>query len=68
MISYNYLASPGQLANQMFKYAALRGIANNLNQEFMIPKSHRILEYKFILKVANKLKLIDHKSNQIIFI
>ena len=30
----------------------------------MIPKSHRILEYKFILKVTNKLKLIDHKSNQ----
>lgn len=63
MISYNYLASPGQLANQMFKYAALKGIAHNLGQEYMIPKSYEILRYKFILKVANKLNLIDHRSN-----
>ena len=64
MISYNFLASPGQLANQMFKYAALKGLANNLGEEFMIPKSYEILRYKFPLKVANKLKIIDHKSNQ----
>ena len=43
MISYNYLASPGQLANQMFKYAALKGIASNLEQEFMIPNSYKLL-------------------------
>ena len=64
MISYNFLASPGQLANQMFKYAALKGLANNLGEEFMIPKSYEILRYKFPLKVANKLKIIDNKSNQ----
>lgn len=63
MISYNYLASPGQLANQMFKYAALKGIASNLEQEFMIPNSYKLLEYKPLLKILNRLKIIDHRSN-----
>lgn len=44
-ISYNSLGRRGRLGNQMFQYAALRGIANNLNYEFSIPKvGHRLFD------------------------
>lgn len=36
-IGYNRLGSNGRLGNQMFQYAALRGIATNRGYEFMIP-------------------------------
>lgn len=40
-ISYNRLGSNGRLGNQMFQYAALRGIAANRGFDFLIPpKSH----------------------------
>lgn len=37
MLGYNYLGKLGQLGNQMFQYAALRGIAANKGYEFCIP-------------------------------
>jgi len=39
MIGYNHLGRNGRLGNQMFQYAALRGIASNLGYEFTIPNS-----------------------------
>jgi len=36
-ISYNKLGSNGRLGNQMFQYAALRGIATNLGYDWIIP-------------------------------
>ena len=39
MIGFNKLASPGELGNQMFKYAALKGIASNRNLNYCIPPS-----------------------------
>lgn len=37
MISFNYLGNLGRLANQMFQYASLKGIAANRGYEFCIP-------------------------------
>ena len=37
MIGFNYLGKMGQLGNQMFQYASLRGIANNRGFDFCIP-------------------------------
>ena len=39
MIGYNHLGRNGRLGNQMFQYAALRGIAANHNYEWCIPPS-----------------------------
>ena len=36
-ISYNHLGSNGRLGNQMFQYAALRGIATNRGFDWLIP-------------------------------
>ena len=36
-ISYNQLGSNGRLGNQMFQYAGLRGIADNLRYDWIIP-------------------------------
>lgn len=38
MITFNYLGKLGQLGNQMFQYAATKGIATHLGYDFMIPK------------------------------
>jgi len=37
MISFNNLGNLGRLANQMFQYASLKGIAKNRGYEFYIP-------------------------------
>ena len=37
MISFNNLGNLGRLANQMFQYASLKGIARNRGYEFYIP-------------------------------
>ena len=39
MIGFNHLGKHGRLGNQMFQYAALRGIAAHHNYEFCIPES-----------------------------
>lgn len=69
MISFNYLASPGQLGNQMFKYAALKGIANANKQDFLLPPSYLFLNNRTLFKIARKLKIVDNKSraNHLLF-
>ena len=37
MLTFNNLGNLGRLANQMFQYASLKGIARNRGFEFMIP-------------------------------
>ena len=37
MIGLNYLGKMGQLGNQMFQYAALKGIAKNRGLDYIIP-------------------------------
>lgn len=37
MLSFNNLGNLGRLANQMFQYASLKGIATNLGYDFCIP-------------------------------
>ena len=39
MIGFNYLGQYGRLANQMFQYASLRGIAATKGYDFCIPKT-----------------------------
>jgi hypothetical protein len=38
MIGLNYLGRMGQLGNQMFQYAAVKGVADIAGYEFTIPK------------------------------
>jgi len=40
MIGFNHIGSQGRLGNQMFQYAALRGIAKTKGYEFCIPESN----------------------------
>ena len=40
MIGYDRLGSNGQLGNQMFQYAALRGIASHHGYEWCIPPAN----------------------------
>lgn len=37
MLSFNHLGNLGRLANQMFQYASLKGIAKNRGYDFAIP-------------------------------
>lgn len=45
MISFNKIGSYGRLGNQMFQYAALKGIAAKHNYEFSIPPSNASNEW-----------------------
>ena len=42
MIGFNYLGKMGQLGNQMFQYAALKGIANQNGYNYCIPNHDEI--------------------------
>ena len=37
MIGFNHLGTMGRFGNQLFQYAALKGIAANMNFEYTIP-------------------------------
>ena len=41
MLAFNNIGSLGRLGNQMFEYAALRGIAAEHGYDFMIPPPER---------------------------
>ena len=45
MLTYSKLGKNGRLGNQMFQYAALKGIARNNNYEFRIPFSDGYYEH-----------------------
>ena len=45
MLTFNNLGNLGRLANQMFQYASLKGIARNRGFEFMIPPGSASVSY-----------------------
>tara|TARA_Y100001973_G_scaffold102493_1_gene167643 strand:- start:416 stop:1219 length:804 start_codon:yes stop_codon:yes gene_type:complete len=53
MLGLNYLGKMGQLGNQMFQYAALRGIASNKGYEWCIPNHQEIFDDG----IGNKLRI-----------
>jgi hypothetical protein len=53
MIGFNYLGKMGQLGNQMFQYASLRGIAKNRGFNFCIPYSKEVV----VDALGNKLRV-----------
>ena len=53
MIGFNYLGKLGQLGNQMFQYASLRGIARNRGVDFLIPYNEEV----FVDSLGNKLRI-----------
>lgn len=53
MIGFDYLGKMGQLGNQMFQYASLRGIARNRNLDFCIPYHNEV----FTDSLGNNLKI-----------
>ena len=61
MLAFNELGNNGRLGNQMFQYAAVRGIAANKGYEWCIPPFgiHRIDNYS----LANCFKLSNLTSN-----
>ena len=44
MLGFNHFGKLGQLGNQMFQYAALRGIANKTGTNFIIPDHREIFD------------------------
>ena len=52
MIGYNRLGINGRLANQMFQYASLRGIAAKHGYEWTIPpedrETHNMADYNIM--------------------
>ena len=60
MIGYNRLGTNGRLGNQMFQYAALRGIAANNNLDWCIPPEDTPNEADYGLFNAFKLKNLKH--------
>ena len=53
MLAFNYLGKLGQLGNQMFQYAATRGIAHNRGFEWCIP-NHKDVVVDYL---GNKLRI-----------
>lgn len=53
MIGFNYLGKMGQLGNQMFQVASLKGIAKNNNYTFCIPNHKEVV----VDNLGNKLRI-----------
>ena len=53
MIGFNHLGKMGQLGNQMFQYASLRGIAKNRGFNFCIPYHNQVV----VDELGNKLRI-----------
>jgi hypothetical protein len=53
MISFNYLGNLGRLANQMFQYASLMGIASNREMEYCIPPKHVFGKFDSLVKSSD---------------
>lgn len=67
MISFNNLGNLGRLANQMFQYASLKGIAKNRGFDFCIPPEKYFGQYDELVR-HDKFNLysvfdIDSKNN-----
>ena len=74
MLSFNSIGNLGRLANQMFQYASLKGIANNRNLPYCIPPrevfgnldenvrgSDQILYDVFDIESKNTIKLLQQR-------
>ncbi len=67
MIGFNHLGIVGRLGNQMFQYAALRGIAEKHGYEFTIPESdfndewndHQLFDAFTLPNLKNRGKVTD---------
>lgn len=53
MLAFNHLGRLGQLGNQMFQYAALRGIAANKGYQWCIPNHREVV----VDSLGNKLRI-----------
>ena len=53
MLGLNYLGKMGQLGNQMFQYAALKGIATKHNYQWCIPNHKQVVDDG----IGNKLRI-----------
>lgn len=53
MLAFNYLGKLGRLGNQMFQFAAVKGIARNRGLDFCIPNHNQVVKdpYGFDLKI-----------------
>jgi len=66
MLTFNQLGSLGRLGNQMFEYAALRGIAAHHGYEWRIPPFHVEGIENYSLHQAFKLESVKEENLQII--
>lgn len=62
MIGYNRLGSNGRLGNQMFQYAALRGIASTHQYEWVIPPPTDYYESNYGLFDCFKMSSVTEKN------
>jgi len=62
MISYDRLGSNGRLGNQMFQYAAIRGIAAYRNFDWRIPPGNYPSLTNYTLQECFKLKYLTDKN------
>jgi hypothetical protein len=58
VIGYNRLGSNGFLGNQMFQYASLRGIAENMNYDYVIPTPNNYYGANYGLFECFKMKSV----------
>ena len=56
MISFNNIGNLGRLANQMFQYASLKGIARNRGYDFCIPPSELFGQRDTLVKGVTTVK------------
>lgn len=63
-ISFSNLGNYGRIGNQMFQYASLRGIANNLNYDWVVPPQENFLHtYHSTSNIFNCFKLEEARKN-----
>ena len=62
-VTFNYLGHIGQLGNQMFQYAALRGIAAYHGYDYTLPTNHQKVIFLYdCFKISELEKRLDHWS------
>ena len=62
MLAFNNIGSLGRLGNQMFEYAALRGIASKHGYEFMIPPPEKEVLKIIVYIIVLSYHLIERKE------
>jgi hypothetical protein len=62
MIGYNRLGSNGFLGNQMFQYAALRGISKNMGYDWVVPPPDNYYDANYGLFECFKMQSVTPKN------